>query len=86
MLQRYLNIADHKTAQQVHAFHVPLFTKFPGPLSRLATLSGVLVKRYPAAASLNSTTITDSCSSMNLSGADSFGDYMWNMQSISQDG
>ena len=61
MLQRYLNIADHKTAQQVHAFHVPLFHKVPRPsFPGLATLSGVLVKRYPAAASLNNTTIANS--------------------------
>jgi hypothetical protein len=60
-LQRYLHIEDRKVAEELHAFHVPLFRKAPGPsLPGMQTLRGLLAAKYPAANSLKETDIADS--------------------------
>lgn len=61
LLQRYLNIDDRKAAEQLYAFHVPVFQKVPRPsFPGMQTLRELLVKKYPAAASLKETDIADS--------------------------
>jgi ABC-type nitrate/sulfonate/bicarbonate transport system substrate-binding protein len=60
LLQRYLNIEDRKAAEDLHAFHVPLFQKVPRPLfPGMQTLRDLLAAKYPAAASLKDTDIAD---------------------------
>lgn len=60
-LQRYLRIEDRKAAEDLHAFHVPLFQKVPRPsFPGMKTLRQLLVAKYPAAASLKETDIADS--------------------------
>jgi len=60
-LQRYLHIEDRKAAEELHAFHVPLFRKAPRPsLPGIQTLRDVLAPKYPAAASLQESDIADS--------------------------
>jgi len=61
LLQRYLNIADRKAAEQLYAFHVPVFQKIPRPsFPGMQTLRELLVAKYPAAASLKESDIADS--------------------------
>lgn len=61
LLQRYLNIEDRKAAEQLYAFHVPVFQKSPRPsFPGMQTLRELLVAKYPAAASLKETDIADS--------------------------
>lgn len=61
LLQRYLNIEDRKAAEQLYAFHVPVFQKSPRPsFPGMQTLRDLLVAKYPAAASLRETDIADS--------------------------
>ena len=61
LLQRYLNIEDRKAAEDLYAFHVPVFQKAPRPsFPGLQTLRDLLVAKYPAAASLKETDIADS--------------------------
>jgi len=61
LLQRYLNIADRKAAEQLYAFHVPVFQKIPRPsFPCMQTLRELLVAKYPAAASLKESDIADS--------------------------
>jgi hypothetical protein len=60
-LQRYLHIGDRKAAEELYAFHVPLFRKVPRPsLAGMQALRDVLVRKYPAAASLQESNIADS--------------------------
>jgi hypothetical protein len=60
-LQRYLHIEDRKTAEDLHAFHVPLFRRVPRPsLGGMQALRDVLARKYPAAASLQEADIADS--------------------------
>ena len=60
-LQRYLNIDDRKAVEDLHAFHVPLFQRAPRPsFPGMQTLRDLLVKKYPAAASLKESDIADS--------------------------
>ncbi|MGB6662890.1 MAG: hypothetical protein WBE90_28340 [Xanthobacteraceae bacterium] len=60
LLQRYLNIEDRKAAEDLYAFHVPVFQKVPRPsLSGMQTLRGLLTAKYPAAASLKESEIAD---------------------------
>ena len=60
-LQRYLDIEDPKVAEELHAFHVPLFRKVPRPsLGGMQALRDVLARKYPAAASLHESDIADS--------------------------
>jgi ABC-type nitrate/sulfonate/bicarbonate transport system substrate-binding protein len=61
LLQRYLNIEDRKAAEDLYAFHVPVFQKAPRPsFPGLQTLRDLLVAKYPAAASLKEADIADS--------------------------
>ena len=60
-LQRYLNIDDRKAAEDLHAFHVPLFQKIPRPtFPGMQTLRDLLAPKYPAASSLKESDIADS--------------------------
>lgn len=60
LLQRYLNIEDRKAAEDLYAFHVPVFQKVPRPsLSGMQTLRELLTAKYPAAASLKESEIAD---------------------------
>jgi ABC-type nitrate/sulfonate/bicarbonate transport system substrate-binding protein len=61
LLQRYLKIEDRKAAEQLHAFHVPVFQKVPRPsFPGMQTLRDFLVAKYPAAAALKESDIADS--------------------------
>jgi ABC-type nitrate/sulfonate/bicarbonate transport system substrate-binding protein len=61
LLQRYLNIADRKAAEEIYAFHVPVFQQVPRPsFPGMQTLRDLLVAKYPAAASLKESDIADS--------------------------
>jgi len=61
LLQRYLKIDDRKAAEDLYAFHVPVFQKVPRPaLGGMQRLRDVLAPKYPAAASLKETDIADS--------------------------
>jgi ABC-type nitrate/sulfonate/bicarbonate transport system substrate-binding protein len=61
LLQRFLNIEDRKAAEQLYAFHVPVFQKIPRPsFPGMQTLRELLLKKYPAAASLKESDIADS--------------------------
>ena len=60
LLQRYLNIDDRNAAEDLYAFHVPVFQKVPRPsFPGIQTLRDLLVTKYPAAASLQETDIAD---------------------------
>lgn len=60
LLQRYLKIDDRKAAEDLYAFHVPVFQKAPRPsFPGMQTLRDLLVAKYPAAASLRETDIAD---------------------------
>lgn len=60
-LQRYLHIEDRKAAEDLHAFHVPLFQKVPRPsFPGMQNLRDLLAPKYPAAASLSEADIADS--------------------------
>jgi ABC-type nitrate/sulfonate/bicarbonate transport system substrate-binding protein len=61
LLQRYLKIEDRKAAEELHAFHVPVFQKVPRPsFPGMERLREFLAAKYPAAASLKETDIADS--------------------------
>jgi ABC-type nitrate/sulfonate/bicarbonate transport system substrate-binding protein len=61
LLQRYLKIDDRKAAEQLYAFHVPVFQTVPRPsFPGMQTLRELLAAKYPAAASLKETDIADS--------------------------
>jgi hypothetical protein len=61
LLQRYLNIDDQKAAEELYAFHVPVFQKVPRPsFPGMPTLRELLVAKYPAATSLKESDIADS--------------------------
>ena len=60
LLQRYLNIADRKAAEDLYAYHVPVFQKVPKPLlGNLQNVRDVLAGKYPAAVSLRENDIAD---------------------------
>jgi ABC-type nitrate/sulfonate/bicarbonate transport system substrate-binding protein len=60
LLQRYLKIDDRKEAEDLYAFHVPLFQRAPRPsFPGFQNLRDVLAKKYPAAASLQESDIAD---------------------------
>jgi ABC-type nitrate/sulfonate/bicarbonate transport system substrate-binding protein len=60
LLQRYLKIDDRRAAEDLYAFHVPVFQKAPRPsFPGIQTLRDLLVAKYPAAASLRETDIAD---------------------------
>jgi len=61
LLQRYLNIDDRKAAEELYAFHVPVFQRVPRPaFPGMQRLRELLVAKYPAAASLKESDIADS--------------------------
>jgi hypothetical protein len=60
LLQRYLHIEDRKAAEQLYAFHVPVFQKVPRPaLSGMENLRQLLAAKYPAAMTLKEEDIAD---------------------------
>jgi hypothetical protein len=60
LLQRYLSIEDRKAAEDLHAYHVPVFRKVPSPsFLGLQRLRELLAQKYPAAASLKESDIAD---------------------------
>ncbi|MGA9010078.1 MAG: ABC transporter substrate-binding protein [Xanthobacteraceae bacterium] len=60
LLQRYLNIEDRKAAEDLYAFHVPVFQRVPRPsFPGMQTLRELLAAKYPAAASLKESEIAD---------------------------
>jgi ABC-type nitrate/sulfonate/bicarbonate transport system substrate-binding protein len=60
LLQRYLNISDRYTAEDLYKFHVPVFQKVPKPLlGNLQKVRDVLADNYPAAAALRESDIAD---------------------------
>ena len=60
LLQRYLKIDDRKAAEDLYAFHVPVFQMAPRPsFPGMQTVRDLLVTKYPAAASLKETDIAD---------------------------
>jgi hypothetical protein len=61
LLQRYLNIEDRKAAEDLYAFHVPVFQKVPRPsFPGMQTLRDLLAAKYPTAVSLQANDIADS--------------------------
>jgi ABC-type nitrate/sulfonate/bicarbonate transport system substrate-binding protein len=61
LLQRYLKIEDRKAAEDLYAFHVPVFQKVPRPsFPGMQALREFLVAKYPAASSLREADIADS--------------------------
>ena len=60
LLQRYLKIDDRKSAEDLYAYHVPVFQNVPRPsLGGMQRLRDVLAPKYPAAVTLNETDIAD---------------------------
>ena len=60
LLQRYLNIGDRKTAEDLYAFHVPVFQRVPRPsFAGMQTLRDLLAAKYPTAKSLKVADIAD---------------------------
>ena len=61
MLQRYLNIDDRKAAEELYAYHVPVFQAIPRPsFPGMPALRSLLAAKYPAAAALEESDIADS--------------------------
>jgi len=60
LLQRYVKIEDRKVAEDLYAFHVPVFQKVPRPsFPGMQALRDFLMMKYPAAASLKESDIAD---------------------------
>jgi len=60
LLQRYVKIDDRRVAEDLYAYHVPVFQKIPRPsFAGMQTLREYLVAKYPAAASLKESDIAD---------------------------
>jgi ABC-type nitrate/sulfonate/bicarbonate transport system substrate-binding protein len=60
LLQRYVKIEDRKVAEDLYAFHVPVFQKVPRPSSAgIGALRDFLAAKYPAAVSLKESDIVD---------------------------
>jgi hypothetical protein len=61
LLQRYVKIDDRKVAEELYAFHVPVFQKVPRPsFPGMQALRDFLAAKYPAAVSLKESDIADS--------------------------
>ena len=61
LLQRYVKLEDRKAAEDLYAFHVPVFQKVPRPsFPGLQALREFLVAKYPTAMSLKESDIADS--------------------------
>jgi hypothetical protein len=60
LLQRYVKIEDRKVAEDLYAFHVPVFQKVPRPsFPGMQTLREFLLAKYPTAMSLKESDIAD---------------------------
>jgi ABC-type nitrate/sulfonate/bicarbonate transport system substrate-binding protein len=60
LLQRYVKIDDRRAAEDLYAYHVPVFQKIPRPsFAKMQTLREFFVAKYPAAASLKESDIAD---------------------------
>jgi hypothetical protein len=60
LLQRYLKIEDRKAAEELYAFHVPVFQRVPRPsFPGMQNLQDALTAKYPAAASLKESDLAD---------------------------
>ena len=61
LLQRYVKIEDRKVAEDLYAFHVPVFLRVPRPsFPSMQELRDFLSPKYPNAASLRESDIADS--------------------------
>ncbi len=61
LLQRYVKIEDRKAAEQLYAYHVPVFQRVPRPsFPGMPALREFLVAKYPTAVSLKESDIADS--------------------------
>ncbi|MGB7693824.1 MAG: hypothetical protein WBM12_13235, partial [Pseudolabrys sp.] len=60
LLQRYVKIEDRRVADDLYAFHVPVFQKVPRPsFPGMQALREFLAKKYPTAKSLRESDIAD---------------------------
>jgi ABC-type nitrate/sulfonate/bicarbonate transport system substrate-binding protein len=60
LLQRYIKIEDQHAAEELYAYHVPVFEKIPRPtITGMQALRELLKPKYPAAASLQESDIAD---------------------------
>lgn len=60
LLQRYVKIDDRKAAEDLYAYHVPVFQRIPRPsFAGMQTLREFLAARYAAAASLSESDVAD---------------------------
>jgi hypothetical protein len=60
LLQRYVKIDDRKAAEELYAFHVPVFEKIPRPsFPQMQTLRDYLASKYSNAGSLQEADIAD---------------------------
>lgn len=60
LLQRYVKIEDRKVAEDLYAFHVPVFQKVPRPsFPGMQALREFLLAKYPTAMSLKESDIAD---------------------------
>ena len=71
LLQSYLKIGDPKAAEDLYAFHVPVFQRVPWPLFPGMHTARTACCEIPPAASLKESEIADPSSSMSLSETDS---------------
>ncbi len=61
LLQRYVKLEDRKAAEDLYAYHVPIFQKIPRPsFPGMQALREFLVAKYPTAMSLKESDIADS--------------------------
>jgi ABC-type nitrate/sulfonate/bicarbonate transport system substrate-binding protein len=61
LLQRYVKLDDRKAAEELYAFHVPIFQKTPRPtFPQIQALRDYFTPKYPNAVSLQEADIADS--------------------------
>jgi ABC-type nitrate/sulfonate/bicarbonate transport system substrate-binding protein len=61
LLQRFLQITDRSSVEQLHAYYAPLFQATPRPTfaSEIQQLRDILSQKYPAAANLQPRDLSD---------------------------
>jgi ABC-type nitrate/sulfonate/bicarbonate transport system substrate-binding protein len=61
LLQRYLQIDDRKSVEQVLAYYAPLFQSTPRPtfVSEIQQLRGIVARKYPAASNIGPEDLAD---------------------------
>jgi len=61
LLQRYLQIDDRKSVEQVLAYYAPLFQSTPRPtfVSEIQRLRGIVARKYPAASNIGPEDLAD---------------------------